>query len=116
MLWLRSDLDALDPVDDAGRRASAIKDTTQSFVGNMMAHTVAGDEILKNTFANNAFENFEIAAYKSLLSLRGPAGADSANPLLEQSWKEEEAMAAWVDQNVGKVTLAYLAKEQRAAA
>ena len=27
-----------------------------------MAHTVAEDEILKNTFANNAFENFEIAA------------------------------------------------------
>ena len=45
-----------------GETASALKDTAQSFMGNMMAmaHSVAGDEILKNTFANNAFENFEI--------------------------------------------------------
>jgi ferritin-like metal-binding protein YciE len=101
-----------------GESASAIKDTAQSVMGNMMAmaHSVADDEILKNTFANNAFENFEIAAYKSLLALCGPAGADSAKSLLEQSLKEEEAMAAWVDQNVEKVTLAYLNREQRAAA
>ncbi|WP_315796619.1 hypothetical protein [Bradyrhizobium sp. SZCCHNRI3043] len=30
---------------------------------------MSGDEFLKNTFANNAFEKFEIAAYTSLLSL-----------------------------------------------
>ena len=101
-----------------GESNSTIKDTAQSFMGNMMAmaHAVANDEILKNTFANNAFENFEIAAYKSLLTLCGPAGAENARPLLEQSLKEEEAMAAWVDQNVTKVTLAYLSKEDRAAA
>lgn len=52
----------------------------------------------------------------SVRPLCGPAGADSAKPLLEQSLKKEEAMAAWVDQNVEKVTLAYLANEQRAAA
>ncbi|WP_431015504.1 DUF892 family protein [Bradyrhizobium pachyrhizi] len=34
----------------------------------MVAHFMAGDETLKNTFANNAFEHFEIAAYKSLLT------------------------------------------------
>jgi ferritin-like metal-binding protein YciE len=87
-------------------------------MGNMMAmaHSVADDEILKNTFANNAFENFEIAAYKSLLALCGPAGADITRTLLEQSLKEEEAMASWVDQNVAKVTLAYLNKAERAAA
>jgi len=101
-----------------GESTSTMKDTAQSFMGNMMAlgHSMAGDEILKNTFANNAFEHFEIAAYKSLLTLCGPAGADSARGLLEQSLKEEEAMASWVDQNVGKVTLAYLSREERAAA
>jgi ferritin-like metal-binding protein YciE len=48
--------------------SSSLKDTAQSFMGNMaaMAHATADDEILKNTFANNAFENYEIAAYKSL--------------------------------------------------
>src|SRR3954454_16802008 len=101
-----------------GVSTSTLKDTTQSVMGNMMAlgHSMAGDEILKNTFANNAFEHFEIAAYKSLLTLCGPAGADGARPLLDQSLKEEEAMAAWVDDNVAKVTLAFLNKQQRAAA
>jgi ferritin-like metal-binding protein YciE len=101
-----------------GESTSTIKDTTQSFMGNMvaLAHSMAGDEILKNTFANNAFEHFEIAAYKSLLALCGPAGADSARLLLETSLKEEEAMADWVDRNVAKVTMEYLDKEQRAAA
>lgn len=101
-----------------GETTSTIKDTAQSLMGNMMAmgHSVAGDEILKNIFANNAFEHYEIAAYKSLLALCGPAGADSARTPLEQSLKEEEEMAAWVDQNVQKVTMAYLDKEQRAAA
>jgi ferritin-like metal-binding protein YciE len=78
--------------------------------------SLTGDEILKNTFANNAFEHFEIAAYKSLLTLCGPAGASNARGLLEQSLKEEEAMAAWVDQSIGKITMEYLSKEERAAA
>ena len=72
--------------------------------------------ILKNTFANNAFENFEIAAYKSLLALCGPAGADNARAHLEASLREEEQMAQWVADNVEKVTLAYVAREARAAA
>ena len=101
-----------------GETTSSIKDTAQSFMGNLMAmgHSMAGDEILKNTFANNAFEHFEIAAYKSLLTLCGPAGASNARGLLEQSLKEEEEMASWVDQNIGKVTMDYLNKEERAAA
>ena len=47
-----------------GESTSTIKDTAQSFMGNMMAlgHSMAGDEVLKNTFANDAFEHFEIAA------------------------------------------------------
>src|SRR5881397_958534 len=84
-------------LEACGESTSSLKDTTQSMMANMqaMAHSVAGDEILKNTFANNAFENFEIAAYKSLLALCGPAGADGSRSLLEQSLKEEEAMASW---------------------
>lgn len=58
------------------------------------------DEILNNTFTNNAFEPFEIAAYKSLLALCPAAGMDSARPPLEASSKEEERMAQWIDANV----------------
>lgn len=75
-----------------------------------------GRRVLKNTFANNAFENFEIAAYKSLLALCGAAGASEARGLLEQSLQEEERMAEWVDANVEKVTLQFVQHEERQAA
>jgi ferritin-like metal-binding protein YciE len=105
-------------LEACGETTSALKDTAQSIMANAMAmtHAMAGDEILKNTFANNAFENFEIAAYKSLLALCGPAGADNTRVHLEVSLREEEQMAQWVAANVEKVTLAYVAREARAAA
>ena len=78
-----------------------------------IANVVAGDEILKDTFANNAFEHFEIAAYKSLLAICSAAGAEGAKPLLEQSLSEERRMADWIDANLEKVTLQYLEAEQR---
>lgn len=100
-----------------GESSSTLKDTTQSLMGNMaaLAHTVMPDEILKNTFANNAFEHFEIAAYKSLLSLADLAGMSAAKPLLQASLKEEEAMAAWIDQNIDNVTRSYVRVAQATA-
>ena len=105
-------------LDACGESSSSLKDTTQSAVANLMAmgHAMAGDEILKNTFANNAFEHFEIAAYNSLLALCGAAGANEARAPLEACLKEEERMAEWIDANVEKVTMAYLQHEQRQAA
>src|SRR3954467_5018569 len=92
-----------------GESSSPLKDTAQSVVANTMAvaHAMAGDEILKNTFANNAFENFEAAASKSLLGPCESGGQQPARPLLEANLREDEAMAAWIDANVGKVTQAY---------
>lgn len=104
-------------LEACGESTSTLKDTTQSVAANMqaMAHSMAGDEILKNTFANNAFEHFEIAAYKSLLALCGPAGMAQAKGPLETSLKEEERMAQWIDANVEKVTMEYLNHQQKAA-
>jgi ferritin-like metal-binding protein YciE len=105
-------------LEACGESSSTLKDTAQSVMANTMAmaHAMAGDEILKNTFANNAFEHFEIAAYKSLISLCDAAGQGSAKSLLEANLKEEEQMAAWIDANIGKVTQEYLAVEARKAA
>jgi ferritin-like metal-binding protein YciE len=105
-------------LEELGETTSTLKDAAQSVMANTMAmaHSVASDEILKNTFANNAFENFEIAAYKSLLALCADAGTRSAAPLLEISLKEEERMAAWIVDNVEKITREYVSVEQRRAA
>src|SRR5947209_19485433 len=50
-------------LESCGESTSSLKDSAQSFLANTQAmmHAMAGDEILKNTFANNAFEHFEIA-------------------------------------------------------
>jgi ferritin-like metal-binding protein YciE len=105
-------------LEACGESTSTLKDTTQSFAANMQAmmHAMSGDEILKNTFANEAFENFEIAAYKSLLTLCRAAGLESAKMPLEQSLQEEQRMASWIDSNVEKITMDYLQHEQRQAA
>ena len=51
--------------------SSTLKSTVTAALGNVAAalHAPASDEILKNTFANFAFEHEEIAAYTSLIAL-----------------------------------------------
>ena len=89
--------------------ASAVKDAVLSMSGGMaaMAHSVAGDEIVKNSFANYAFEHFEIAAYKSLLVLAEDGGFTTAASLLRTSLSEEESMAQWIDESLPMVTRRY---------
>lgn len=88
---------------------STLKESVLGFVGNVMAlgHAPAQDEILKNTYANHAFENFEIAAYTSLLSIAEAAGHPNLTGL-QQSLKEEEAMAQTVRELVGPTTRRYI--------
>jgi len=94
---------------------SALKDFGAGFMGNMatLAHTPAPDEILKNSFANLAFENYEIAAYTSLIALGEANGASSALTALKQTLKEEQDMAKWVADHLRAITLTYL--ERRSA-
>jgi ferritin-like metal-binding protein YciE len=76
---------------------STVKDAPLAFGANLagLGHAMAGDEVLKNTFANSALESYEIAAYKSLLAMAEQAGA-RMKTVFEDSLREEERMAAWV--------------------
>jgi ferritin-like metal-binding protein YciE len=89
---------------------SSIKDLGASFMANMGAigHAVTGDEILKNSFANYAFENYEAAAYKSLITMAEVGGFRDSIPLLEQSLREEQSMAQWLDEHLPQVTTRYM--------
>jgi len=89
---------------------SSLKDMALSLTGTMaaMGHTIAGDEILKNAFANFAFENFEIAAYKSLIALAEAGGYNAAANALKANLDEEKAMADWLDANIASVTTKFL--------
>jgi ferritin-like metal-binding protein YciE len=102
---------------DQGASSSVIKDTLLATGANVtaMANSMANDEVLKNSFASNALEAFEIAAYKSLMAMAEHAGV-RVKKLLSESLREEVRMAAWLDDNIEKVTLEYLRKEEEKAA
>lgn len=93
-----------------GDGPSTIKEGFLGFVGNMMAlgHVPAQDEILKNTFANHAFENFEIAAYTSLLTIGEAAGQSAHRSAFELSLREEQGMAKAVADLIEPTTRRYL--------
>lgn len=99
--------DILDGLDES---ESGVKDTMMSMTGAMsaMAHTMASDEILKNSLANFAFENFEIAAYTSLITAAEMAGGTRAIPLLEQNLEEERRTAQMIEQMLPSITQKYI--------
>ena len=89
---------------------SSLKDAALSLTGNLaaLAHTVAGDEILKNSFASFAFENFEAASYTGLVTLAEAGSFTSAIPLLRQTLDEELAMAKWLQDHLPSVTKRFI--------
>lgn len=99
-----------DIMDELGESRSAFKDTAMSMVGGMAAigHSLAGDEILKNSFANYAFENYEIASYKSLILMAEDGGFRTAVPLLQETLAEEQRMADWIAQSLPMITRRYV--------
>ncbi|WP_297800703.1 ferritin-like domain-containing protein [uncultured Brevundimonas sp.] len=92
-------------------KPSTIKDTALSLSGNMAAlgHMFADDEILKNSFANFAFENFEVASYRGLILLARHGEYSAAYDPLNASLDEEMRMASWVDQSLPMITEKFLA-------
>ena len=74
-----------------GTSPSTIKETVTGLVGNMAAigHAFTSDEVIKNSFANYAYEHLEQAAYMSLIAMAEAAGDQQHVPLLQQNLQEE---------------------------
>jgi ferritin-like metal-binding protein YciE len=79
-------------------------------MGNVAAlgHASASDEVVKNTFANYAFEHYEIAAYQGLLVVAEVAGEQRSTSVLQQSLREEQAMAQWIEDHLKPTMLRYV--------
>ena len=90
--------------------SSAVKNAVTAVMGNVAAalHAPAPDEILKNTFANFAFEHQEIAAYTSLIAMAEQIGDTASVPSLKQSLAEEEAMAEFIRGQIVPTTVRFL--------
>jgi ferritin-like metal-binding protein YciE len=95
---------------DMNTSHSTLKDMVTSFMGNVAAlgHAPASDEVVKNTFANYAFEHYEIAAYRGLLVVADVAGQQVSTSVLQQSLKEEQAMAKWIEDHLKPTMLRYI--------
>src|SRR5919112_110451 len=100
-----------------GTDRSALKDWATSIMGNLAAigHAIMPDEILKNTFSNLAFENFEIASYTSLIAMAEATGNSGHVPTLRQTLNEEERMATWIRENTPAISLKYLQLSEQGA-
>lgn len=97
-------------LEQVSESSSVVKDASLSTMGSMaaMGHIPAGDEVLKNSFANLAFENYEIAAYVSLVTAGRASGVDADIDLLEKSLDEERRMAEWVAESIPAVTKTFI--------
>ncbi len=96
---------------------NALKNTAALVMGNVAAalHVAPQDEILKNTFANYAFEHQEIAAYTSLIAMAEQMGDAASVGPLKQSLAEEQAMADFIRGQIVPTTTRYMELTQAGA-
>jgi ferritin-like metal-binding protein YciE len=93
-----------------GEDRSLLKDMATSISGNLaaIAHSVMPDEILKNHFANHAFENFEIASYVSLITMAEATGHQGHVSSLQLTLQEERKTAQILHDMTPDVTRKYM--------
>ena len=79
-------------LSELGTTPSATKNLALEMSGNAAAlmHSAMSDEIMKNHFANVAFEAFEQATYRSLIAMAQQTGHQHHVAIYEQTLREEE--------------------------
>ncbi len=100
-----------------GTSPSTFKEMAMSLMGNLqaMAHAMAGDEVLKNTFGSYALEHFEIASYRSLITMAEIAGEPEIARTCQQILRQEESMASWIGEHLEEVTRQFMARAEAGA-
>jgi ferritin-like metal-binding protein YciE len=92
---------------------SAIKGTMAKMLGvaQGLSGLFVGDEVVKGVLATYTFEHMEIASYKILIAAADKLGDAETKKVLEESLREEEEMAKWLEQHFDPVTLQFLDRE-----
>jgi ferritin-like metal-binding protein YciE len=95
-------------IERLGGHTSTIKSGISSLFGQMQALSTgpAKDELVKNSLADFAAENFEIASYRSLISAATEVNDQETVTVCQQILRDEEAMAQWLERNIPVLTQA----------
>ena len=101
-------------IERRGGSRSAIKDTA----GKLMAFAqgasglFVGDEVVKAVLATSTFEQMKITSYEILNSAAKLVGDGEAQRVCEESMRDEEEMALWLEENIEPLTQTYLRREE----
>jgi ferritin-like metal-binding protein YciE len=84
---------------------STTKSTFSSVMGALegMSTVVFRDELVKDTLADYAAEQFEVACYTALVTAARQCGYPDIASLCEDNLREDQAMATWLLQQVPAV-------------
>lgn len=95
---------------------SSLKDTAMKAVGWLQSASqmTMEDHVIRAAIAIYGVKGFEIATYRALERLAAVVGDAVARADIEASLAEERAMAAWLDDEIGNLTVAYIAWAKRA--
>lgn len=97
---------------------SSIKTGVSMLLGNAqsLSGLMTSDEIVKASAFNYAFEHFEIANYRALITTAEACGETQIAAILRQSLDEEIEMAGWLEQRLPEVTRTFLTRREVAPA
>jgi ferritin-like metal-binding protein YciE len=97
-------------LEACGGSTSMVKDALLSVMGlgQSSVQGFSDDAVLKAVAADMMTEHLEIATYRMLIALADMAGKPELKPRLQETLREEEAMAEWFEQNLEAITRRYV--------
>ncbi|ARP88772.1 hypothetical protein CAL13_15835 [Bordetella genomosp. 9] len=97
-------------IERRGGDTSTIKDLTGKAMAGMqgMSSMFSSDEIVKGGMMSYAFEHFEIASYRNLIEAARMVGDRETLAVCERILPQEQAMADWLEHNMGAVARRFL--------
>ena len=100
-------------LDQLGESPSTLKAATMKVGANIqgMLHGLAGDEVLKHALGSHAFEQFEAGCYCSLTAAAEAAGEPQIAQTCKRLMEQEQAMAAWVWEQIPTLTRTYVERD-----
>jgi len=97
-----------------GGDVSVVKDLTARITAaaQSLSGLFVSDEVVKAALSSYTFEHMEIASYRILIAAARVAGDEETQRVCEAILVEEEAMAAWLLEQLPVITQDFLARQQ----